>query len=201
MDRKTINAEFRRQFFPLLAADGFVRSGDVARRVLPGSVVHVVEIQHRPRAGVFQVGLGVHLSPLDEVAGTSSTPAEQLREHDCAWRSSIISGFRNSSDAEFAYGQSAAEAAESVAFFVSEWPRQATGFFGPLTAFPEDFQAGAVAAASNESMHPAHLLTWARVAVLLEDTQLARSISAHALPRVPERATSLRHDLESLSQS
>ncbi|GAA2846885.1 hypothetical protein FB468_0206 [Leucobacter komagatae] len=200
MDRKTINAEFRRQFFPLLNAGGFVRSGDVARRVLPGGVTHVVEIQHRPRADVFQVGLGVHLSPLDEVAATSSTPADQLREHDCAWRSSIISGFRNGSDAEFAYGQSAAEAAESVAFFVSEWPRQSEELFGPLTAFPEDFRTGAEAAASDESMHPAHLLTWARVAVLLEDGQLARSISAQALPRVPERATSLRDDLEGLSQ-
>ncbi|MGO2140633.1 MAG: hypothetical protein ACTH30_09470 [Leucobacter sp.] len=200
MDRKTINAEFRRQFFPLLTADGFVRSGDVARRVLPGGAVHVVEIQHRPRVGVFQVGLGVHLTPLDELAGTSSAPAEQLREHDCAWRSSIISGFRNSSDAEFAYGQSAADAAESVAFFVSEWPRQASEFFGPLTAFPEDFQAAAEAAASNLSMHPAHLLTWARVAILLKDSQLARSLSAQALPRVPERATSLRDELERLSQ-
>lgn len=130
MDRKTITAQLRAQFFPVLVNEGFTRTGDVLRRELEGGVVHVVEIQHRPRSGVFQVGLGAHLAALGDVAGGAPVPVEKMRDHDCAWRSSVLSGFRRASDAEFAYGATAAEASESVAFAVSEWPRQSAAFFG-----------------------------------------------------------------------
>lgn len=42
MDRKAVTAEPRRQFFPVLTAEGFVRSGDVLRRELDGPIVHAL---------------------------------------------------------------------------------------------------------------------------------------------------------------
>ncbi|WP_433676521.1 DUF4304 domain-containing protein [Microbacterium gorillae] len=198
MDRTTINRELRTQFWPLLTAAGFERKGDIARRRLDGGVVHVVEVQHRPRSSVFQVHLGVHLLSLGGVAGGVPPEPDALREYDCAWRGSIIAGFRNASDAEFAYGRTAEEATESVAFLASEWERQSAAFFGPLTAFPDDFDTRARQVIA-EAPHPAHMRTWARVALLLADEELAREIAAAALPRVAERATALREDLAAIA--
>lgn len=197
MDRKTITSELRRQFFPLLTAAGFARTGDVLRRELDGPVVHVVEVQHRPRSAVFQIHLGAHLPALGGVAGGDAVPVVSMREYDCAWRGSIVSGFRNSSDAEFAYGRTDAEASESVAFLASEWQRQADAFFGSLSDFPAGFHEQA-RRSSDGDLHPAQLRTWARVALLVGDRALARRIVDVALPRVTERATALRADLERL---
>ncbi|WP_182344208.1 hypothetical protein [Comamonas koreensis] len=198
MDRKTTTSELRAQFFPQLVAAGFVRQGDIARRVLDGGVVHVVEVQHRPRSAVFQVNLGAHLLALGDVAGGAMPAPPAMRDHDCAWRGSVIAGFRNAADAEFAYGTSAQEAAESVAFVVSEWQRQSQAFFAPFSAYPASFLAAARLAAQDKDMHPAHLLTWARVAVVLGEALLAQSIAQAALPRVTERATALRANLEGI---
>lgn len=197
MDRKTVTAQLRRQFYPLLTAEGFVRSGDVLRRELDGPIVQVVEVQHRPRSGVYQVHLGAHLPALGGVAGGAGVPVERMREYDCAWRSSVVSGFRNAADSEFAYGATDADASESVAFLVSEWRRQSTAFFSPLSSFPEGFGKRAREIVS-EDLHPAHLLTWARVADLLGDAETRVRIVDVALPKVPERATALRADLTAL---
>ena len=197
MDRKSINAELRQQFFPLLTAAGFTRKGDVLYRELPGPIVHIAEVQHRPRNGVFQINLGAHLPSLDDIASGQTIAPADMRDYDCAWRGSIISGFRTSSDAEFAYGSTAEEAAESVAFLVSEWPRQAAQFFDPLSNFPDGFRERCTQVL-NEDLHPAHLLTWAKVALLVNDPELAKRIATAALPSVPERATSLRENLEAL---
>lgn len=195
MDRKTVNAELRRQFYPLLVEAGFVRKGDVARRTLDHGVVHVAEVQHLPRNNAIQVNVGVHLLAL----GDSSIDSDGIREYDCAWRGSILAGFRNASDAAFAYGRSTEEASESIAFLASEWPRQSEAFFGPLSDYPEGFRAAAERSLSLGA-HPAHARTWARVAVLLGDGELARRIAAEALPRVSERATSLRDDLQAIAE-
>lgn len=190
-----MSAQLRQQFFPLLTEAGFTRKGDVLRRELPGCVVHIAEVQHRPQSGVFQVNLGAHLTTLDDASG--STAAAQMREYDCAWRGSIISGFRNASDAEFAYGATNEEASESVAFLVSEWQRQSSQFFDPLSGFPDGFHARAKQVLT-EDMHPTQLRVWANVALLVGDPELSKRIAAAALPRVPERATSLRESLEAL---
>jgi hypothetical protein len=195
VDKQTTTALLRAEFYPVLKAQGFVRSGDVLRRV-DDPVAHVVEVVHQPRRGVFRVDLGAHLLPLGDVSRHAIDPTK-IREADCAWRSSIIPGFRNDHDPDFVYGATATDAAESVAFLVSEWDRQSQDFFGPLTAWPDDFHEGARAAVANPS-HPAHLLTWARVAGLAGDLELARRCAEVALPSVPERATALRDDLEGI---
>ncbi|EPX96714.1 MULTISPECIES: DUF4304 domain-containing protein [Ralstonia] len=199
MDKKAVSRELREQFFPCLTNAGFKRNGDIARRELPGGVVHVVEIQHRARGHVFQVKLGAHLLALGDIAGGELPAPQAFRDFDCAWRGSIISGFRNDSDAEFAYGATEQDATESVAFLVSEWPRQSDAFFAPFAAYPRTFHNAARAVAANAELHhPAHLLTWARVAHILGDSLLERCIAEVALPRVPERAVSLRENLQAI---
>ena len=195
VDKQTTTALLREQFYPLLKAQGFVRTGDVLRR-FDDPVAHVVEVVHQPRRGVFRVDLGVHVTPLGDVSRHVIDPTK-IREADCAWRSSIIPGFRNDHDPDFVYGSTPEEASESVAFLVSEWDRQSSAFFGPKTRWPEDFHAAARAAVTDPP-HPAHLLTWARVAALVGDTDLARRCAEVALPSVPERATALRESLEGI---
>lgn len=195
MDRQTTTALLREQFYPVLKAQGFTRSADVLRRVAE-PVAHVVEVVNQPRRGVFRVDLGVHLTLLGDVSHHVIGPAK-LREADCAWRSSIIPGFRNDHDPDFVYGSTPEEASEVVSFLVSEWGRQSDAFFGRLTVWPDDFHEAARAAMADPP-HPAHLLTWARVAALAGDLELARDCADIALPSVPIRATSLRGDLESI---
>lgn len=195
VDKQTTTALLRAQFSPILKAQGFERSGDVLRR-FDDPVAHVVDVVHQPRRGVFRVDLGVHVTLLGDVSRRAIDPAK-IREADCAWRSSIIPGFRNDHDPDFVYGSTPEEAAESVAFLVSEWDRQSSAFFGRLTRWPEDFHEAARAAV-DAPPHPAHLLTWARVAGLIGDMDLARRCAAVALPSVPERATTLRENLEGI---
>ncbi|MFJ6533500.1 hypothetical protein [Microbacterium sp. NPDC091662] len=195
MDKQTTTALLRTDFYPVLKAQGFARTGDILRRV-DSPVVHVVEVVHQPRRGVFRVDLGVHLTLLGDVSHHAIDPAK-IRGADCAWRSSIIPGFRNDHDPDFVYGSTPEEASESVAFLVSEWDRQSSAFFGPLTRWPEDFHEAACAAVADPP-HPAHLLTWARVAALVGDVDLAHRCAEVALPSVPERATGLRENLEAI---
>lgn len=195
VDKQTTTALLREHFFPLLKAQGFARNGDVLRRA-DDPVVHVVEVVHQPRRGVFRIDLGVHLTLLGDVSGHVIDPTK-IREADCAWRSSIIPGFRNDHDPDFVYGSTAEEAQESVSFLVSEWDRQSSAFFGRLATWPQDFHEAARAAVVDPA-HPAHVLTWARVAALADDLELARRCAEVALPSVPERATALRADLEAI---
>jgi hypothetical protein len=195
VDKQTTTALLREHFFPLLKSQGFARNGDVLRRA-DDPVVHVVEVVHQPRRGVFRIDLGVHLTLLGDASGHVIDPTK-IREADCAWRSSIIPGFRNDHDPDFVYGSTAEEAQESVSFLVSEWDRQSSAFFGRLAAWPHDFHEAARAAVVDPP-HPAHLLTWARVAALADDLELARRCAEVALPSVPERATALRADLEAI---
>ncbi|WP_435748689.1 DUF4304 domain-containing protein [Microbacterium sp. PMB16] len=195
MDKQTTTALLRTHFYPVLKDQGFVRSGNVLRR-FADPVVHVVEVVHQPRRGAFRVDLGVHLTLLGDVSRHVIDPTK-IREPDCAWRSSIIPGFRNDHDPDFAYGTTASDAEESVSFLVSEWDRQSTAFFGRLTTWPGDF-LDAARAAIETPPHPAHLLTWSRAAALAGDFELARRCAEVALPSVPERATALRADIEAI---
>lgn len=195
VDKQTTTALLREHFYPALKAQGFTRSGEVLRR-FTDPVAHVVEVVHQPRRGVFRVDLGVHLTLLGDVSHHVIDPGK-IREPDCAWRSSIIPGFRNDHDPDFVYGSTGEEAQESVAFLVSEWERQSSAFFGPLTTWPQDFHDAARAAVAAPP-HPAHLLNWAKVAALAGDFELARRCAEVALPTVPERATGLRADLEGI---
>jgi len=197
MDRTTVTRLLRRDFWPVLRAEGFSRRGEVARRA-DGPVVHVVEVVHRPRAGVFRVDLGVHVTLLGDVSGAPVDPAT-LREPGCAWRAGIVPGLLDGTSTDLIYGSSEEDAAGTVAFLVAEWPRQSAAFFGPLTTWPGQFH-DAARAATARGLHPAHLRTHARVAALVGDLRLAREIAQEALPHVPERARALRADLEAVAR-
>lgn len=101
--------------------------------------------------------------------------------YDCAWRTSVEAGFRSDHDAEFTYGHTPDEAAASIEFMISEWERQSTEFFTPLTSWPDDFLAAA-RAAELQPAHPMTMLVCARVANAAHNPALAGRLARTALP-------------------
>ena len=97
MDKKFISLLLRNQFYPLLKAQGFTKKADVFWQV-DGEVIRIVDIQHFKKRHCFQINLGIHLIPLGEyVMGCTGRRLEfeKMRDYDCAWRGSIISGLVN----------------------------------------------------------------------------------------------------------
>lgn len=197
MDRKTITREMRQQFFPLLVDDGFTRTKDTLRRVLPGPVVHVVQVRNFPARAQFRVDLGAHLPALDEREGTAPKALDTLRDIDCVWRGGIVTGFLSPTDTGMSYGTDEHGASEAVAFMASEWKRQSREFFGPLFDFPGGFHRQA-RRALVAPRHPYAMVLWADVARLVGDDDLSRRIAAAALPLVPDTASGLRARAEAL---
>jgi hypothetical protein len=206
MDKATVTGLLRKRFYPLLKQDGFVRQGDVARRV-SGPVVHVTEVAHSPRRGVFYVRLGAHVTTLGRWAsGPTGKPldASAVREATCAWRASVKTYLANDHSDDWPYCETTEQAVDMVEFLVCEWPRQSVEFFGPLSDWPAGFLALAAQAVddpehfplpSGYAAHPAHRLTWALTAALAGDPELARRIALAALPSVPLGASDLRDKL------
>jgi hypothetical protein len=97
MDKKFISLLLRNQFYPLLKAQAFTKKADVFWQV-DGEVIRIVDIQHFKKRHCFQINLGIHLIPLGEyVMGCTGRRLEfeKMRDYDCAWRGSIISGLVN----------------------------------------------------------------------------------------------------------
>lgn len=201
MDKKYISQQLRNQFYPLLKAQGFSKKADVFWQV-DGEVVRIVDIQHSKKRHCFQVNLGIHLMPLGEyVMGCTGRrlEIEKMRDYDCAWRSSIISGLVNDHDSDWSYAQSEQDAIQMVEFLVSEWDRQSQRFFGEMARWPEDFIKKATMAVKNP-VHPTKMCTLCYVAGAAGDLQLVKNLAEVALPSVPERATSLKTRLEAFLQ-
>ena len=201
MDKKYISQQLRDQFYPLLKAQGFSKKADVFWQV-DGEVIRIVDIQHSKKRHCFQVNLGIHLMPLGEyVMGCTGRrlEIEKMRDYDCAWRSSIISGLVNDHDSDWSYTQSEQDAIQMVEFLVSEWDRQSQRFFGEMARWPEDFIKKATMAVKNP-VHPIEMCTLCYVAGAAGDLQLVKNLAEVALPSVPERATSLKARLEAFLQ-
>lgn len=133
-----------------------------------------------------------------DIIGHHHVDLSRIREPDCAWTASIVPGFVNDHTNGWPCLETAAATAEQIDFLVSEWPRQSSTLFDALSSWPEDFVAGA-RNALVETVHPAQIPKWARVAGLAGDLDLARALAEKALPGVPERATLLRADLAAIS--
>ncbi|CAM9371859.1 DUF4304 domain-containing protein [Acinetobacter bereziniae] len=201
MDKKFISLLLRNQFYPLLKAQGFTKKADVFWQV-DGEVIRIVDIQHFKKRHCFQINLGIHLIPLGEyVMGCTGRRLEfeKMRDYDCAWRGSIISGLVNDYDSDWSYTQSEQDAIQMVEFLVSEWDRQSQLFFGEMAQWPEDFIKKAIQAI-KEPIHPSEMCTLCYVSGAAGDLELVKDLAEVALPSVPERATSLKARLEAFLQ-
>ncbi len=202
MDKKFISKQLQNQFYPLLEAQGFIKKGSVFHQI-DGEIIRIVDIQHSVKRHCFQVNLGIHLIPLGEyVMGCTgrNLNIEKMRDYDCAWRSSIISGFLNNQDSDWSYLSTEQDAIENVHFLVSEWDRQSQKFFSELSHWPEDFNHKAKSLCEHP-IHPADMATWCAVAGIMGDLNLVKTLAEVALPTVPERATSLKQKLESFIEN
>ncbi|MCL2000749.1 MAG: DUF4304 domain-containing protein [Planctomycetes bacterium] len=202
LEKKLIAGLLRRDFYPVVKTDGFKRKKEVFHRI-NDPVVHVVQVRHRTVEQVYQVLMGVHLLLLGDfaldVTGKPIKDPTKLNVYDCAWTHSIIPGFINDTLNDWVYGNTEEEATGMIEFLISEWPRQSAAFFGPLTRWPDDFHKRAKDANKGAEKPHWRVLTWARVAALAGDFDLAQALAIKALPFVPEKATTYRKSLEQIA--
>ena len=144
----------RRDFSPLVYAQGFEASEGVFRRVR-GERIDIVSLQGSRSGRRCCVNLGVHYSflPPSGRAEGSTPEVNRLRLHDCAFRTSLHED--GEPDHWWSYGSDDFTAQASAASFVDTFRRFAHVFFARFEPFPEVF----------DGITPAHLGTGGLVAV------------------------------------
>ncbi|WP_246312655.1 hypothetical protein [Pseudaquabacterium terrae] len=80
---------------------------------------------------------------------------------------------------------------------IEQWERQARPFFERHGSYPAAFER-LLNAVDASSLHPAHLLTHARIAWQLGHEEQARRFGAAGLARVPPSASILARELSDL---
>lgn len=126
----------KRDFSPVLRADGFMGSGNTFRRV-KGERVDIVNVQGSLYGGKCCVNLASHFSFLP-VGGGCATDLATLKQSDCTFRDRLHEA--SESDHWWTYGASDAETESSVASLVELYRRRGTLFFGKFEPFPEAFE-------------------------------------------------------------
>jgi hypothetical protein len=118
----------RRDFVPIVCAQGFEPSGSVFRRV-QGDRIDIVSLQGSRQRRQCCVNLGVHYPYLPPVGRPSGTVASDgtFRHHDCAFRARL----REPGEADhwWSYGTDDATAEASATSLVDTYKRCAELFF------------------------------------------------------------------------
>jgi hypothetical protein len=127
----------KRDFSPLLRADGFKGSGNTFRRV-KGDRIDVVNVQGSRYGGECCVNVAVHFSFLPSEGGGRVTDPNEFKEYDCTFRDRLHEA--SESDHWWTYGASDAEAGVSVASLIDMYRRRGALFFGKFDPFPDVFE-------------------------------------------------------------
>jgi hypothetical protein len=180
-----------RQLYPVLQAEGFEGTGQTLRRI-EGPVIHVFNVQGASGGKQCYLNLGAHLDFLPTEGGGQVAPTE-IEESHCV--------FRDRMDPPpgpafgWAYGSSMAETEETVAFIVSEWSGPGRAFFARYGSYPQGFLQ-MLRETDPTAIHARTALHLARIAVHLGERSIAQALVDTGLAKAPERATSLKADLE-----
>ena len=180
-----------RQLYPVLQAEGFEGTGQTLRRIA-GPVIHVFNVQGASGGKQCYLNLGAHLDFLPTEGGGQVAPTE-IEESHCV--------FRDRMDPPpgpaygWAYGNSMAETEETVAFIVSEWSGPGRAFFARHGSYPQGF-VQMLRETDPTAIHARTALHLARIAVHLGERSIAQALVDTGLAKAPERATSLKTDLE-----
>jgi hypothetical protein len=125
----------KRDFLPLLRADGFKGSGNTFRRI-KGDRIDIVNIQGSRDGGKCCINLASHFSFLPAAGGRVSDP-KKFKEYDCTFRDRLREA---TEDHWWSYGVTDAEADASVASLVDLYRRRGSLFFARFEPFPEVFE-------------------------------------------------------------
>ena len=191
MDRSAFLKRLSRELYPILRTEGFKGSGTTLRRI-NDPVAHVFNFQGSSGSGRCYLNLGVHLLFLTPL-GAGELVASKLAEPECFIRDRLHPppGF----EFGWSYGQTTEEMEENIACICEYWGLYGQAFFERYTDYPGAFQE-VIEEADETSMRPGVLKTSAQIAEHLGDRERAKVFVEEALRRCPERATSLRANLE-----
>jgi hypothetical protein len=191
----------KRNFFPLLRADGFKGSGTTFRKV-NGERIDVINVQGSRYGGKCCVNLAAHFSFLPSMGGGQVTDPKKFKEYDCAFRDRLRQA---KEDHWWDYGASDAEAETSVASILDLYKRRSSMFFDRFEPFPEVFDRVTPAQldARDLTKMPAAMtqvfaaLTMARVMKHLGCVEKCREFAEVGLRNLGH-ASGLKAELESL---
>jgi hypothetical protein len=193
IDRTAFMNALSARLYPILRAEGFRGSGNTLRRINE-PIVHVFNVQASSGGEACYLNLGAHLTFLPKPGG-GETEAKTLKEYECVFRDRFDppagSGFG------WSYANDEGNLNETISFVCDHWSIYAHAFFDRHSAFPDSF-ATLVDDVDASAVHPSELLTLARIAAHLYKTTRAETLARKALGRCPERATTLRQELNKL---
>jgi hypothetical protein len=196
VDRSGFLKLITREFYPLLRAEGFRGAGTTLRRIQE-PIIHVFNFQGSTSEHGCYLNLGAHLSFIPTEGGSAVQPASILEYH-CVFRGRIDPPPGQSFP--WSYGSSDEDAAENVAFLVSEWPTQGRPFFDRYSKYPESFIT-LVSGVNPNEVDARDCLHFARIARQLNMPDRAATFLHVGLAKAPEQATLLRADLTGLLRS
>jgi hypothetical protein len=127
----------KREFFPLLRADGFKGSGTTFRRVT-GDRLDVINVQGSRYGGQCCMNLATHFLFLPSEGGGEVTDSKEFRESHCTFRDRLHEALE--SDRWWTYGRTDAESEASVTSLVDLYLRRGGLFFGQFEPFPDVFE-------------------------------------------------------------
>lgn len=127
----------KRDFFPLLRADGFKGSGTTFRRI-KGDRIDVVNIQGSHGGSKCCLNLAVHYAFLPSVGGGRVTDPKKLKEYHCIFHDRLTEA--NEDDRWWDYGVTDNETEDSVAHLIDLYKRRSPIFFAKFDPFPDVFE-------------------------------------------------------------
>jgi len=193
----------KRDFLPLLRADGFKGSGTTFRRTLPDRI-DIVNIQGSQFGGQCCVNVAAHFSFLPSADGGCVADPKKLKQYERASRTRLHEA--NESDHWWTYGASDSEAKANVASLIDTYRRRSASFFGRFEPFPQVFEQitpAEIEAGDLSNMPPGSLtvvlaaLTMARIMNHLGRIEKCRKFAEVGLRHVGG-AAALRAELERL---
>jgi hypothetical protein len=193
----------RRDFLPLLRADGFKGSGTTSRRLLADRI-DVVNVQGSRSGGNCCVNVAVHFSFLPSAGGGRVPEWKKLKEYECAFRNRLHEA--SEADHWWTYGVSDSEAEASLARLIDTYRRRSALFFGKFEPFPHVFEQitpAEIDAGDLSNMPPGSLtgvlaaLTMARIMSHLGRREKCREFAEVGLRHLG-RAVGLKTEFERL---
>jgi hypothetical protein len=133
---KRFHELLKRDFLPLIRAEGFKGSGTTFRRVFADRI-DLVNVQGSRFGNQCCLNFAVHFSFLPSAGGRVTDP-KKLREYECAFRNRLHEA--SESDHWWTYGASDGEAKASLASLIDTYRRRSALFFGKFEPFPEVFE-------------------------------------------------------------
>jgi Domain of unknown function (DUF4304) len=184
MNRSYFLKLLTQQFFPILIEEGFVIAKQNAKRS-NNPLVHIVNIQGGKYGNECFINLGAHLVFLPAEGGID-VPFDALQEIECAFR-----GRLNPPQGQaygWPYGENEMQAQQTVSHIIDAWQAPENTFFKQYASYPQSFLA--LINQTNPQMTAiGKLLPFARIALQLNQLQLAKSFAQAGLAKVSKNAT------------